>query len=62
MGVFDKELTRLAYECDTEKKQRESRKMSSVCLDKWVDSHSRTAYGLNIQIFKHTWDIQVASL
>ena len=34
MGVFDKELTRLTYECDIEKKWKGSRKMSSVCLGK----------------------------
>lgn len=40
------------------KKWRESRKMSSVCLGRWVDRDSTRAYGLNIQIFKHTWYIQ----
>ena len=43
------------------KKWRELGKMPSVFLGRWVDSDSMRAYGLNVQIFKHAWDIQVDS-
>lgn len=65
MGVVDKEVIGIANGWDVEEKvecNEGSTEMLSVCLSMWVDSQGMRACVLNIQIFKLSWDIHVASL